>query len=124
MLVADHGSNLRLWVVSNGREALSFLRKEGVFQHVPTPSLILLDLQLPYVPGTEVLAVLRRLAPYKQIPVIVFSSTDGEREKQRCLQLGATAYEAKPYDFDAYCATVHAILEHWLLPPGSTESSQ
>src|SRR5262247_3486532 len=98
MLVAEHGSNLRLWVVSNGREALSFLRKEGVFQHVPTPSLILLDLHLPYVPGTEVLAALRRLAPYKQTPVVIFSATAGEREKQRCLRLRANAYEPKPHD--------------------------
>jgi CheY-like chemotaxis protein len=112
LLVAEHGNNLRLWVVSNGREALSFVRKQGPFQHVPTPRLILLDLHLPYVPGTEVLAALRHLAPYKQTPVVIFSSTEGEREKLRCLELGANAYEQKPTGFDAYCATVHAILEH------------
>jgi two-component system, chemotaxis family, response regulator Rcp1 len=123
-IIADHDSNIRVWVVPNGRDALTFLRKEGGYKHVPTPTFILLDLRLPYLPGTDVLTMLRHLPPYAQTPVVVFSSTEGEQEKLRCLQLGANAYELKPGDFDTYCVALHNILQQWLLPSGSKESSQ
>jgi two-component system, chemotaxis family, response regulator Rcp1 len=99
--VAAQGLYIHLSVVPNGRDALAFLQKAGPYALEPSPALILLDLHLPKLTGTEVLAELRRLPAYQATPVIVFSVADKYVAEPRCLQLGATAYVAKPWDFES-----------------------
>ncbi|HEV8715813.1 MAG TPA: response regulator [Candidatus Binatia bacterium] len=114
--LAECGLNLPLSVVTNGRDALAFLHKDGPYARAPSPALILLDLNLPKLPGTEVLAELRRLPGYQTTPVVVFSAAAQEVEEPRCLQLGATAYVQKPMNFYAYVDAIKAIVRKWLRP--------
>jgi len=110
------GVNLHLSVVPNGRDALAFLQKEGAYALEPAPALILLDLHLPKLAGSEVLAALRRLPAYQATPVVVLSVADRAAEEPHCLHLGATAYVQKPWDFESYFATVQGIVRQWLRP--------
>jgi CheY-like chemotaxis protein len=104
----------RVWVVSQGSYVLAVLRHEPPFTDMPTPSLILLDLNLPGLHGRTILTELRRLGAYEQIPVIVISGREKAKEEARCLELGANAYVQKSTDFAAYFGGVQATLRDWL----------
>jgi len=103
-----------VWQVSNGREALAFLRHTPPFVHAPAPALILLDLNVPGRDGHAILAELRGVAPYHTTPVVVISGKESAAEEARCLQLGASAYVQKSTDFATYFASVQAIIRDWL----------
>ena len=65
-----------------------------------TPRLVLLDINMPGVDGTEILAFLRREPRLASVPVIVITSDDQPETRQRVMQGGATAVIIKPADFD------------------------
>ena len=66
-----------------------------------TPRLVLLDINMPGVDGTEILAFLRREPRLAGVPVIVITSDDQPETRQRVMQGGATSMIIKPADFDA-----------------------
>ena len=65
-----------------------------------TPRLVLLDVNMPGVDGTEILAFLRREPRLVSVPVIVITSDDQPETRQRVMQGGATAILIKPANFD------------------------
>jgi len=65
-----------------------------------TPRVVLLDINMPGVDGTEILAFLRREPRLTSVPVIIITSDDQPETKQRVLQGGATAVIIKPADFN------------------------
>lgn len=119
--VAECSSDLQLFIVPDGGEALAFLRKEGSFGHVPSPALIILDLHLRKIDGDQVLPELRRLPASQALPIVIFSGAAKETEEGRCLQLGATAYVEKSLNFYDYFAAIKAIVKTWLMQGGSAE---
>jgi CheY-like chemotaxis protein len=64
------------------------------------PSLIVLDLNMPRLSGTETLRMLKNHTVYRHIPVKIFSTSMNDIEKAHCLQLGAEAYIIKPIKFE------------------------
>lgn len=119
--VAECGSDLQLFIVPDGGEALAFLRKDPPFVHVPSPALLFLDLHLRNIDGDQVLPELRRLPGYQALPIVVLSGAAKEIEEGRCLQLGATAYVQKSLNFHVYFAAIKAIVKTWLMQDGSSE---
>ena len=111
----------RLHVVSNGVEALEYLRRQGVFTDAERPDLILLDLNLPKMDGRQLLAVIKQDADLKLIPVVILSASQAETDIIRSYQLHANAYVTKPVDLDGFSEIVKAIEGFWLsivkLPP-------
>jgi CheY-like chemotaxis protein len=104
------GINLPLRVVRNGQEALEYLGGTGKFGNrgeFPLPSLLLLDLKMPFVDGFEVLTWVRSQARLKQLPVAVLTSSAEDRDRQRAEELGANGYFVKP----PTRATVEEILK-------------
>jgi CheY-like chemotaxis protein len=123
--VAECGRDLHLWTMPDGPEALAFLRKEHPLTHVPTPALIILDLSLPKMRGTQLLSDIRQLPAYHATPIVILSSTPKEREEQHCLQLGATAYVQKSLtDFSAYFTSLKVLVKHWLRPAGERDEER
>jgi CheY-like chemotaxis protein len=118
--VADCGPDIHVSVVPDGAEVLAFLRQEAPFRHVPSPTLILLDLRLPKVQGDHILPDIRRLPAYRATPIVVLSMAPKEAEEARCLQLGATAYVQKSANFYAYVDAIKDIVCHWLKLEGSS----
>ena len=68
--------------------------------------LILLDLNLPDMPGAEILKRLKGNSNLKRVPVVILTTTDDESEIERCYDLGCNVYITKPVDYDSFA---HAI---------------
>lgn len=98
-----------LHVVSDGVEALAYLRREGEFAEANTPDLILLDLNLPRRDGRQVLAEIKNDPDLCRIPVVVLTTSQAEEDVLRSYQLHANAYVAKPVDFERFIAVVKQI---------------
>ena len=105
----DHKVANRLWVVPDGVSAMQFLRKEGEHEGVPTPDLVLLDLNLPRMDGREVLAAIKGDPDLKHIPVVVLTTSEAEEDVLRSYSLHANAYVTKPVDFDRFVEVVRQI---------------
>jgi CheY-like chemotaxis protein len=96
-----HG-DYRLYRVEDGGEALGFLRRSGPYETMPKPNLVLLNLNMPRVSGFDVLEAIKNDATMQQIPCVVFSSSSLDKDKARCLALGARAFVTKPTDIDDF----------------------
>ena len=111
---ADNKVRNRLHVVSDGVEAIEFLRKRGTYGEAPTPDLILLDLNLPRKDGREVLAEIKGDGDLRQIPVVVLTTSKAEEDVLRSYKLHANAYVTKPVDFDRFIDVVRQIDEFFV----------
>ncbi len=111
-----------LSVVSDGEQAMAFIRKAGKYADVDRPDLILLDLNLPGKDGREVLAELKEDPDLKSIPVIVLTTSSAEGDVDRCYETHANSYVVKPIGVDAFLDAVRGIEDFWLalvrLPDG------
>jgi two-component system response regulator len=118
---ADNKVHNRLHVVSDGVDALAFLRQEGEHADSPQPDLVLLDLNLPRKDGREVLAEVKADDALKHIPVVVLTTSKAEEDVLRSYKLHANAYVTKPVDFDRFIEVVRQIDEFFVtvvkLPP-------
>jgi chemotaxis family two-component system response regulator Rcp1 len=103
-----------LSVVSDGVEALAFLRREGTYAEVSQPDLILLDLNLPKKDGREVLAEIKRDPVLKRIPVVVLTTSEAEQDILESYELHANCYVTKPVDLDQFIRVVRSIEDFWL----------
>jgi len=100
-------------VVSDGVEALDFLRREGVHASAPRPDLILLDLNLPRKDGREVLAEIKNHPDFKTIPVVILTSSGAEQDVSRAYNLHANCYVIKPLDFSKFKEVIKSLETFW-----------
>jgi CheY-like chemotaxis protein len=101
-------------VVRNGREALDYLYNRGNYADrslYPRPDLILLDLNLPALDGREVLKTIRADASLKDIPIVIVSTSDYERDIEFGRQHGVHHYIIKPLQVDNILETFTAFRE-------------
>lgn len=94
---------------SNGKDFLDHLDQSNI----EPISLVLLDLNMPQMNGTEVLKTLQKNKSWAKIPVVVFSSSKQEDDIQSCYDLGANAYVTKPFDYSEFEQTIEAIARFW-----------
>jgi CheY-like chemotaxis protein len=117
----EHKLRNRLTVVSDGAEALAYLRREGGYADAVAPDLILLDLNLPRRDGREVLAEIKRDDELCRIPVVVLTTSQADEDIVRSYQLHANAYVTKPVDFEQFISVVRQIDQFFVsvvkLPP-------
>jgi CheY-like chemotaxis protein len=110
-----------LYVVSDGADAMAFLRREGKFGNAARPDLILLDLNLPKKDGREVLTEIKSDDKLKAIPVVVLTISKAEEDVLRTYNLHANCYITKPIDLEQFAKVVKSIEDFWLsivrLPP-------
>jgi len=102
-----------LSVVGDGVDALAFLRQEGPFADAPRPDLILLDLNLPRKNGRDVLAEINEEENLKQIPVVVLTTSNAEKDILVTRDLNASCYINKPVDFAQFVTVVKIIEDFW-----------
>jgi CheY-like chemotaxis protein len=98
-----------LHVVTDGEQALQFVRRTGPFTDSPRPGLILLDVNLPRLSGLEVLAELKRDPELLLIPVVILTTSQAEEDILRSYELHANAYVSKPVDFDHFIEAIRQI---------------
>jgi len=94
--------------VESGENIVAYLNEasESVL-----PTLIVLDLNMPKMNGTQTLKLLKEDERYKHIPVIIFSTSINPMEKQECMQLGAISYVVKPVTYKECITTARSFYE-------------
>jgi two-component system response regulator len=110
----ENGFTDKLQFVENGVEVLEYLQSLRAENTPKFPRFILLDLNMPKKDGREVLKELKQDAQLKNIPVVIFSTTNNEQEMRRCYELGANSYITKPNSFESLLKTVAALRSYWL----------
>ena len=112
---------VKLNVVSDGNEAMRYLRKEGEFESVNMPDMVLLDLNLPQKSGREVLAEIKNDPNLKRIPVVVLTTSKADEDIIRSYDAHANCYITKPIDIRQLINIVVSIQDFWFtivkLPP-------
>jgi CheY-like chemotaxis protein len=113
------GATHPLQIATDGRQAVDYLLGSGPFavrSEFPLPCLVLLDLNLPQMDGFSVLQFIRADHRLKDLPVVIFTSSEQQSDKDRARKLGATDYVVKPSKVDLLVAFVQAIHQEWLNP--------
>jgi chemotaxis family two-component system response regulator Rcp1 len=135
LLVEDNPGDVRLtkealkdakvlnevYVAQDGAEAMQFMHREAQFSNMPTPDLILLDLNLPKKDGREVLAEIKQDPKLKHIPVVILTTSKADEDIIKTYNLHANAYITKPVDLNRFIEIMHTLEEFWFsivrLPP-------
>jgi CheY-like chemotaxis protein len=111
----------RVHHVKDGVDCMAFLRREGEYVDVPTPDLILLDLNMPRKNGREVLTEMMADETLSYLRVVVLSTSCDDEEILKTYKLGCSSYIVKPVDFERFLAIVRSLAEYWftvvMLPP-------
>ena len=110
----DANPSIRLHEATDGVEAMTFLRREGIHANAPRPDLILLDLNLPKMDGREVLAHIKADDTLKTIPTVILTTSDAEADIVKSYQLQANCYLSKPVQLDVFESLVGSINDFWL----------
>jgi two-component system, chemotaxis family, response regulator Rcp1 len=110
----DANRSIHLHVVSDGVEAMAFLRHEKPHTNAPRPDIILLDLNLPKMDGREVLARVKQDDILKTIPTLILTTSGAEADVVKSYQLHANCYLLKPVQLEAFESLVKTINEFWL----------
>jgi CheY-like chemotaxis protein len=116
----------KLFTVTEGPQALSYLTGEGIYQdrdQYPLPDLILLDLKMPKMSGLEVLSWIRQQPALKKTNVLILSSSEQAEDMKRAKSSGADSYLVKPTKFEDLQKLVRLIHGDWLDKSKKTKSA-
>ena len=115
----------RVRSVSDGVEAIAFLRGEGKYAGESAPDLIMLDLNLPRKDGRAVLAEIKADPGLRGTPIVVFSTSHAQRDILGSYELGANSYVCKPGNLKDFESALKAICDFWcgcVVLPGERKS--
>ncbi|MBS0288612.1 MAG: response regulator [Proteobacteria bacterium] len=117
-----------LHCVLNGEECMAFLRKESPYVNVPTPDIILLDLNMPKMDGREVLEEVSKDDSLKRIPIIVLTTSKSEFDVLTSYDLHCNSYIIKPVGFEQFSKVIRSLSDYWftlvVLPSKASESAK
>lgn len=102
---------------TNGDEVLDLLYQAGNNEKSSVgikPSVILLDLNLPGIDGRDILERLKQDTCFKEIPIVVFTTSSNPKDIELCYQKGANGYLVKPMDAQELQKTIQAFVAYWL----------
>ena len=112
---------VEIHVVTDGDEALQFLRREGAYSNVPSPGLIFLDFNLPKSDSREILRQIKLDTRLRLIPIAVLTTSSSERDVSEAYQLHANCYLNKAADLDGFFRIIRSAAHFWLdiasIPP-------
>jgi CheY-like chemotaxis protein len=110
----------------DGDEVLELLYQVGTYRNrpdIPRPSVILLDLNLPGTDGRELLSQIKQDGNLKEIPIVVFTTSDNPQDIEYCYREGANGYLIKPLDTSSLQRLVSAFVDYWLATNTSPSSN-
>jgi CheY-like chemotaxis protein len=113
----EHQVANRIHHVSDGKEALDFLFRKGEYSDPaksPRPHVILLDLRLPMVDGMEVLKKIKAEKDLHNIPVVVLTSSEAEKDVIQAYNNNVNSYLVKPLDFKKFTKLMNVFGFYWL----------
>jgi len=91
----------------DGEDALNKLQEDGFVK----PYIIFLDLNMPRVDGWQFLASVKKMEAYRNIPIIIYSTSSSERDKKNAAENGATGFITKHFSIGELTAELKALLE-------------
>ncbi|WP_380874235.1 response regulator [Sphingomonas sp. DBB INV C78] len=94
---------------TDGTSALEFLYEHDNGPALNGPALVLLDLNLPDMSGTDILAKIKGDGPLKRTPVVVLTTTDDKVEIERCYDLGCNVYITKPVNYENFAQAIRQL---------------
>jgi CheY-like chemotaxis protein len=94
---------------TDGQSGLDFLFDDPAGPGHNGPALILLDLNLPDMSGTDILERVKTDAKLKATPVVVLTTTDDKQEIQRCYDLGCNVYITKPVNYENFADAIRQL---------------
>jgi CheY-like chemotaxis protein len=103
------GGDFKLYRVDDGGKALDFLRRRGRYVDAPKPNLVLLNLNMPRMNGFEVLQAIKQDTSISDIPAVVFSSSRMDKDRAKCLALGARSFVTKPADLEQFLCVLRDV---------------
>jgi len=104
----------RLYIVNSGMEAIAFLRRKGKYADAPNPDFILLDLNMPLMNGSQLLAEVKQDSALKHIPVAILTGSQAAEDITRAYNLHADYYVTKPIDLEEFIMAVKSIVDSLL----------
>jgi CheY-like chemotaxis protein len=108
----DAGLPYPIQVVSDGEQAIAYLKGEGRYSdrhNYPYPALLLLDLKMPRTLGFEVLAWARRQPEHKTLPIVVLTNSSDIKDLNRAYELGANSFLVKPLNIQDLKNLIQAL---------------
>lgn len=101
--------------VKDGEELLDYLMNRGDYADVETsrPGVILLDLNMPRKDGREALKEIKSDPSLREIPVVVFTTSQAEEDIYRSYQLGVNSFITKPVTFENLISVMKALGKYW-----------
>jgi CheY-like chemotaxis protein len=112
----EAGIAAHLHHVGHGYEAMDYLLRRPPYRDAPQPDLILLDLNMPRMNGYEFMTALHTEPALADIPVVVLTTSDVERDIEATRNHGAADYIVKPVDMDVFCHRMSRLASEWRLP--------
>ncbi|MGE5520220.1 MAG: response regulator [Candidatus Dadabacteria bacterium] len=100
-----HSVKYQMEILSNGKEALEYIENCA-----DCPEIIILDFNLPKVHGKEVLKQIKDNADFKNIPLVILTTSSAQDDKDYAGALGANAFLVKPTSTDGIKNTVETIV--------------
>lgn len=113
-IFADVNKTVRLHVVTDGLQAMAFLKYQSPYLNAPRPQLILLDLHMPKLGGLEVLVQIKSDVGLRTIPIVVLTTSRSESDIEKCYQLMANCYLAKPSELAEFEKLVKSLNDFWV----------
>jgi two-component system, response regulator len=113
----ESGFANRIDVAHDGQEAIDYLFFKGKFanREKVSPAFVLLDIKMPKLDGIEVLKIIRNSAEYKELPVVMLTSSKMESDVMQSYQLGANGFVVKPIDFGEFVKAIKTIGYYWAI---------
>ncbi len=112
--LAGVGTDMAVDTVSDGEEALGFLRAEAPFEDRKAPHMVLLDLRMPRLSGLEVLAEMRKDDALRAVPVVVLTSSDRPQDVREAYEAGTNSYVVKSGDVEGLRREIASLSEFWM----------
>ena len=120
IFIKDSGCSYPIHHFLTGEDVLAYLiprgnqkEKNAAIQAIEKTSLIILDLKLSGMPGTEVLQTLKEDIRIKHIPIMVLSTSSHPQDLEFCYSHGVTAYLVKPGQFEQFQDTIQKAIHFW-----------
>jgi CheY-like chemotaxis protein len=105
-----------LYTVQTGEEGLDFLHRRGNYSDGTTqPDLILLDLNMPGMGGKEFLRQIKADEKLKQIPVVILTTSEAEKDIIDSYKLQASGYVHKPVTLGEFKEAMKKLKEYWFV---------
>jgi two-component system, chemotaxis family, response regulator Rcp1 len=102
-----------LHVVDDGVACMEFLRRQGEHADKPFPDLLLLDLNMPRMSGSEVMAEIARDPALSHLPVVILTTSNDDAEVLKLYRLRCSSYIVKPLDFLQFQQCVSTVTDYW-----------